>query len=288
MPNPTPPTPIYTADNCTFTGPLRWGLTVFWRTPIADSAWLGDLRQALEVDGIRLLSHRLKDGRISQFALSTLAGIAPMFIVNRVKGRLQHLVRQARPKAFQRNYALRSFGPATRAAVERYVAEQVTHHPPADERVEALLQRFQIFHPEVDLSRPRPTAHAIYWYNLHVVVVHLERWRDIHEEMLERVRNTIEGVCRSKKFALVAGRDLTGPRASGCIWRLGCPLEMPPAEVALVFLNNLAYAHGMKAVYQFGAYAGTFGEYHQGAVKSDEDWTGDEEGMSGEEGGFRP
>ncbi len=281
MPNPTP---IYTADNCTFTGPLRWGLTVFWRTPIADSAWLGNLRQALEADGIRLLSHRLKDGRISQFALSTLAGIAPMFIVNRVKGRLQYLVRQARPKAFQRNYALRSFGPATRVAVERYVAEQVTHHPPADERVEALLQRFQIVHPEVDLSKPRPTAHAIYWYNLHVVVVHLERWRDIREEMLERVRNTIEGVCRSKKFALSRG----GILPDHVHLALGCPLEMPPAEVVLAFLNNLAYAHGMKAVYQFGAYAGTFGEYHQGAVKSDEDWAGDEEGMSGEEGGFEP
>jgi hypothetical protein len=51
---------------------------------------------------------------------------------------------------------------------------------------------------------------------------------------------------------------------------LGCPLEVAPSEVALGFLNNLAYAHGMKAVFQFGAYAGTFGEYHQGAVRSDE------------------
>ena len=37
----------------------------------------------------------------------------------------------------------------------------------------------------------------------------------------------------------------------------------------LAFLNNLAFVHGMKPVFQFGAYVGTFGEYHQGAVVSD-------------------
>ena len=50
---------------------------------------------------------------------------------------------------------------------------------------------------------------------------------------------------------------------------LGCPIEVAPAEVVLAFLNNLAFVHGMKPVFQFGAYVGTFGEYHQGAVVSD-------------------
>ena len=50
---------------------------------------------------------------------------------------------------------------------------------------------------------------------------------------------------------------------------MGCPLAAAPAEVALGFLNNLAYVYGMKAVFQFGAYVGTFGEYHQGAVKGE-------------------
>jgi hypothetical protein len=50
---------------------------------------------------------------------------------------------------------------------------------------------------------------------------------------------------------------------------MGCPLAAAPAEVALGFLHNLAYLYGMKAVFQFGAYVGTFGEYHQGAVKGE-------------------
>jgi hypothetical protein len=51
--------PIYTRDNCSFCAPLRWGLTVFWRAPIAGMPWLADLTRALDTDGIRLLGHRL-------------------------------------------------------------------------------------------------------------------------------------------------------------------------------------------------------------------------------------
>src|SRR5437588_13116383 len=106
--------PIYTGDNCTFCAPLRWGLTVFWREPVADTSWLAPLTQALEPDGIRLLGHRLSEPRVSQFSLSTLPHVAPKLLVNRVKGRLQYAVRQSRPRALQGNYALRSFGSATR------------------------------------------------------------------------------------------------------------------------------------------------------------------------------
>jgi hypothetical protein len=42
---------------------------------------------------------------------------------------------------------------------------------------------------------------------------------------------------------------------------LGCPLKVAPEEVALGFLNNLAYVRGMKAIYQYGGFVGTVGEY---------------------------
>jgi REP element-mobilizing transposase RayT len=189
-----------------------------------------------------------------------------MLLVNRVKGRLQYCVRQALPKALQRNYALRSFGSATRAAVESYVASQLDHHAMADPRAQALLERFQMADAEVDLSRPRSSAHGIYWYNLHVVLVHRERWAEIREPVLERLRHMIENVCRAKGYSL----SRAGILADHIHLALGSPHEVAPADVALAFLNNLAYVHGMTAVFQFGAYVGTFGEYHQGAVESDE------------------
>ncbi len=47
----------------------------------------------------------------------------------------------------------------------------------------------------------------------------------------------------------------------------GCPFEQSPQEVALGFLNNLAFAHGMKPVFQFGGFVGTVGEYTFNAVQ---------------------
>ncbi len=257
--------PIYTSENCRFAGPLRWGLTVFWRLPIDNASWYPDLSAALEAEGIRVLGHRFSEPRTSQFSLSTLAHVAPLLMVKHVKGRLQHFLRESHPKGLQRNYALRSFGPATRETVEKYVASQLGHHHMADPRMEELLARFQIHHPEVDLSNHRSTSHAIYWYNLHVVVVHHDRWVEVDERILQAVVDMIERVCQSKGYQLSRG----GILPDHLHLALGCPMNAAPAEVALAFLNNLAYVHGMKAVFQFGAFIGTFGDYHQGAVRSD-------------------
>lgn len=257
--------PLYTPDNTTFCGPLRWGLTVFWRTPISTASWLVDLAEALEPDGVHLLGHRFAQPGISQFALSTLAATAPVFLVQRVKGRLQYLVRASLPRALQRNYALRSFGPANRTAVEGYIAGQIQRHPMADARAQTILERVQFHFPEVDLSQPRKTAHAVSWYNLHVVLVHQERWREVREEVLVAVSSMIERVCRAKAYALARAAILS----DHIHLAIGCPMESSPAEIALAFLNNLAFVHGMKPVFQYGAFVGTFGEYHDGAVTSD-------------------
>ena len=134
------PNPIYTRENCSFACPLQWGLTVFWRTPPARDDWFAPLDTALASDGIRLLGHRFESPDVSQFAISTQPQVTPLLIVQRVKGRLQHLVRDEWPKAFRGNYSLRSFGKTTREAVENYVAGQVDHHPMADPRGNEVMQ----------------------------------------------------------------------------------------------------------------------------------------------------
>jgi hypothetical protein len=48
---------------------------------------------------------------------------------------------------------------------------------------------------------------------------------------------------------------------------LGCGIEESPLEVGLGYLDNLAYAHGMRPLFQFGFYAGTFGPYDMNAVR---------------------
>jgi REP element-mobilizing transposase RayT len=210
-----------------------------------DTHWFNDLKRALEPDGLHLLGHHSPEPHVSQFSLSSLPHVTPVLMVNRVKGRLQHIVRSSVPKAFQRNYALRSFGSATRAAIQGYIASQLGHHRMADPRVDTLLQRFQLVHPEVDLANPRTTSHGIYWYNLHIVVVHQERWAEVRETVLSGVADMVERVCRARGFLL--SRAAIMP--DHVHLALGCPIERAPADVTLSFLNNLAYVYDMKPVF---------------------------------------
>ena len=48
---------------------------------------------------------------------------------------------------------------------------------------------------------------------------------------------------------------------------LGCQPTESPLEVALGYLNNLAYVQEMRRVYQYGFYVGTVGEYDLGAIR---------------------
>jgi hypothetical protein len=127
--------------------------------------------------------------------MSTTPDVAPISIPARVKGRLQHLIRQRIPKAFQRNYSIRSVGGTRRTKVERYIASQTQRHRMADAQVQARMTNYQI---------------------------HLA---------------------------------------------LGCGIEESPQNVALSYMNNIAYVHGMRSVLQFGCFMETVGEYDVGAVQ---------------------
>ena len=150
--------PIYTRSNCNFAFQLNWGLAVFWRVPIEDSPWLGPLSKAAVPDGIRILDHRFTKPGTSQFLLSTLPEVDPQKVVARVKGRLQYLVRDRWPKAFQRNFAIDSLGSATRAVIEQYVETQLDRYVMAEGDLQAFLKSIQIRRPEVDLSQKRRTV----------------------------------------------------------------------------------------------------------------------------------
>ena len=220
---------------------------------------------ALESDGIRLLGHRFETPKTSQFAVSTRPEVSPLLIVQRVKGRLQYLVRQQWPKALQGNYALRSFGNVTRETIERYVAGQVDHHPMADPRVVRRLRQSQIVSEHVDLAEAQRTSQGLFWHNLHVVLVHRNRLKEVREEVLLGIRGTIVRASQSKGYLL----SRAGILPDHVHLTLGCPIDVAPIDVALGFLNNLAYVHGMRPIFQYGGFVGTFGEYDNRAVASE-------------------
>jgi REP element-mobilizing transposase RayT len=254
--------PIYTRVNCRFSFPLQWGLTVFWRFEQFQAHWLESLTTALELDGIRILSHRFLDSKTSQFWVSTQPHVAPQRIVQRVKGRLQYLVRDEQPKPFQRNFAIRSLGSEERRLIEEYVGNQTQHHVYADSDFQCFLESLQIVDRSVDLSRMRKTSHGVYWYNLHLVLVHQERWRDANRSRLIAIREMIQRVIRCKGWLL----SRAGILPDHIHLAVGCSFNDAPDEVAFGFLNNLAFVHDMMPVFQFGAYVGTFGEYDNRVV----------------------
>jgi len=85
---------------------------------------------------------------------------------------------------------------------------------------------------------------------------------EIRAEVLERRRSMIVAAAAKKQHLIGSGQLL----ADHIHLALGCNLIESPREVALGYLNNLAYAEGLRRVYELGFYVGTFGEYDLGAV----------------------
>jgi REP element-mobilizing transposase RayT len=258
------PEPIYTAANVRLAYELRWSVAVFWaHTAPAPASWLGPLQEVTESDGVRILEHHLTKGNVSQFLVSTKPDVAPADCMHSVKGRLQHLVRGALPKAFRRNYSIRSLGAANQKAIEGYVAAQLQHHPMADPRIDAMLAPFQFADNRLDLGRPRHSSHGEFIYNLHLVAVHEQRFGEARENFRRQTSEMLRGAADRKNHLL----SRVGLLPDHVHWTVGCGIEQSPLDVGLSYLNNLAYAHGMRPLFQFGFYVGTFGAYDLNAVR---------------------
>lgn len=257
------PQPIYTADNCQVAYQLNWGLTTNWRQPPGTDQWLDELTSATEQDHVRILKHRFANPTTSQFLISTQPQIVPTLIPARIKGRLQHLIRERFPKAFQRNYLLRSIGSTRGDKLDAYLASQPERHRMADPRVQTRLQRYQIHNPQVDLSAARFSEHAKYWYNLHVVFVNEDRLMEVRDEVLSSLREMVLKASTMKRHLLSRAAILP----DHVHLTLGCSLGESPLEVGLSYMNNLAWACGMKRVFQRSLFLGTFGEYDLGAIR---------------------
>ena len=257
--------PIYSPEHCKGAYQLNWAISFFGHASLPEpQSWSQSLRETLEKgDAIRILEHRLPSPDVVQFLVSSQPSQAPSWLLQRVKGRLQYLVRERQPKAFRRNYRLESVGSAKREVIEQYIQKQLQRHPMADGRVQERFESLQIVSDEFDLSQIRYTAHGQFIYNLHLVLEHAEGWLAVEPKFLQRTHDMIRRICQQRGFLL----SRAGIVANHLHLSLGCGIEDAPETVALCFLNNLAYAHGMRAIYRFGYYVGTFGNFDLGAMR---------------------
>jgi REP element-mobilizing transposase RayT len=257
------PKPIYTPDNCRLAYRLTWSLSIFWHEPIAEASWFGPLKTAAEEDAVRLIEHRFAGPTVSQFLISTTPATSPAAAIRSVKGRLQHFLRPSRPNAFRRNYLIHSIGAVRREVVEGYVSSQLGHHRMADPAAQRILQRHQIHRDDIDLSAVRRSSYGQFVHNLHVVLVNDGRWMEIREDVLEGMRAILLRSAEAKGHLL----SRAGLFADHLHLAIGCGVAESPQDVALGYMNNLAHAQGMRPVFQFGYYVGTFGEYDFGALR---------------------
>ena len=132
----------------------------------------------------------------------------------------------------------------------------------ADPQVDAAFERFQLTFPEVDLGSRQHSSHGVYIYNLHVVLVNDGRWNEVRESELAKTGNMVRRVAERKNHRLSRLSLL----ADHIHFTAAIPPDQSPVEVALAYMNNVAYAHGMKAVFRPSFYVGTIGEYDTGAI----------------------
>ena len=258
------PEPLYASANCKQAYELRWSLALFVTCDLSSSdEWLPDLKKVVEVDGVRILECQAAHPPVLHFLLSTKPTISPPQIVKSVKGRFQHLIRSSRPAAFRRNFSLSSVGEVRQEVIENYVASQLGHHRMADERVRERLAAFQLEFPDVDLSEPIFSSHGRYVYNLHLALVHAGRWCEVREDRLMKTRDMIVGVARKKQHRLSRAAILS----DHVHLTIGCAIDESPEVVALSYMNNLAYAHGMEPLFCHSYYVGTFGTYDLNAIR---------------------
>jgi REP element-mobilizing transposase RayT len=199
-----------------------------------------------------------------QFTFSVKPHVSPVFFAARVKGRLQHALRAAgTPTTFSRKLAVRTIGDNTTTEVEAYIRRQVDKEPLGDPRFKEFLREFTVRNPQVNLADPTVSNSGRYWYNLHLVLVVAQRWRFTDRESLTTLRDWGLAVANKKGHAI----STLSVMPDHIHVSLRGNIDQSPQEIALAFLNNLAFALGQKPIWQPSYYVGTFSEYSMDAVR---------------------
>ena len=262
------PQPLYEPGAVTPCYKLRYGWTgwptVGTRFPDTMESLLAAPSADWEADHLRLLEYSFAPERVLM-TFSVTPQVSPVFFVARVKGRLQHALRQAgTPVKFSRKVAMVSIGENHREDVEQYIQQHGAKEAHGDSALEEQLRPFTVVNSDADLSLPSETTSGRYWYNLHLVLVHTQRWRNADPRWLGRIRDQSFRIAEKKGYRI--SRLSVVPDHLHVSLRGN--IEHSPEQIALAFQNNLAFTLGQVRVWQATYYVGTFGEYDMNAVRS--------------------
>jgi hypothetical protein len=100
-------------------------------------------------------------------------------------------------------------------------------------------------------------------YNLQVVIENAGDYHTIDNGVLSDMRSMILRMSEAKQWLLAR----IGLVSNHVHVSVGPKLADSPESVALAIMNNLAFVQGMKPVFRFSYYVGTFGPYDRNAVR---------------------
>ena len=224
--------------------------------PEPPAGFFDSLTTAWRIDGLDLQARAWTAEQI-QLTFQTAPQVSPVFLAGRIKGRLQHAMRQAGvPVDFSRKISVRSLGDNRSPEVQHYLRRQAVRADLVDERYRATLQAAGYEDAAVDLAAPTETTRGRYWFNLHLVAVTADRFRMGKEDFLDKVRVGVlawahETGSRLRAFAPMPDHVHVAAR--------GDP-ERSPVELAESLWRSLNRAAGCVLMGE-NVYAGTFSEY---------------------------
>ena len=198
-------------------------------------------------------------GNQLQMLLKVTPSISPAFFNQRIKGRLQYVLRKlGSPVDFKRNNGFRSIGKHTREIVQAYIAKQSRKSDYIDPKFKEWLGQFHVDNRSVLLREADATGHGRYWYALNlVIVVENRNFPMARKDIFKKAKDCSLAIAEKKDFEiaeLFVMPDHIHIALRGNI-------EYSPQKIALSFLNNLSYVFGYNKVWSEEYYVGTFGEY---------------------------
>lgn len=233
---------------------LHWNYTVTWQSAPIPPIWLGELQRHCVVDGILVRDYELLDAGRGVLLLDSRANVSPHTIVQRLRGRLQAVLRRWDAKALAAEDELSSIGTFSQQAVEALLRQQRFYSPPSAPTPEpSRFVEYRWDDPTVDLNRASEFQNKRYWYNLHVVFTFAEIVCLLNDNELGLVWQTLMRVAQQKQHWLRRA-EIQTDSLQACL--RGQWMESPE-EIALTYLNEFAFSVGQRKVFGDNYLVGT-------------------------------
>jgi REP element-mobilizing transposase RayT len=251
----------YTAHTTTPAFSLRWSWTG-WPSQgsmptLNELEWL-ELTQTWEKDGIRVLERKCTRDQW-QATVSTRPDLTPVFIVNRMKGRIDYFFRS------RNTVSLRAIGHNRSTDVQEYIAKQVASANFCDTSYANALAKFtRVWREQPDWNDPLEVNSGRYWYQLHVVLVVDDRHRIRDMSFLHGLFEESQSVCANREYRLGA----ISVMPDHLHLSLRGVIADSPETIAIGLMNETYSRLQVNSLWKPSYYVGTCGGYNMNAVRA--------------------